>query len=116
MFILKSCNNDFRYKGRRQRWALDLCFIIVVVTSLVAQQQLTKISGIVSDPTGAAIPNASVELESSGNTHWRLRARARESARCDRYGCRYRRSNGFDHAFQSTWAGRTRVCAFEFIW
>ena len=40
--------------------------ISVITTS--AQQQLTKISGVVSDSNGSAIVNASVEFESNGNT------------------------------------------------
>jgi outer membrane receptor protein involved in Fe transport len=45
-----------------------LCFIVVVAATAFAQQPLTKISGIVSDSTGAAIQDASVEFASSGNT------------------------------------------------
>jgi outer membrane receptor protein involved in Fe transport len=43
-----------------------MCWIVVVVAS--AQQQLTKISGVVSDPNGSAIARASVEFASNGNT------------------------------------------------
>ncbi|HKU73350.1 MAG TPA: carboxypeptidase-like regulatory domain-containing protein, partial [Pyrinomonadaceae bacterium] len=39
--------------------------ITVVAT---AQQQLTKISGVVSDPNGSAIANASVEFAANGHT------------------------------------------------
>jgi outer membrane receptor protein involved in Fe transport len=39
-----------------------------MIGSASAQQQLTKISGVVSDPNGAAIPHASVEFASNGNT------------------------------------------------
>jgi outer membrane receptor protein involved in Fe transport len=43
-------------------------WIIVAVVSAAAQQPLNKISGVVSDATGAAIKNASVQFESSGKT------------------------------------------------
>jgi outer membrane receptor protein involved in Fe transport len=44
-----------------------LCCVFFVFT-ISAQQQLTKIAGVVSDPNGAAIAHASVEFESNGNT------------------------------------------------
>jgi hypothetical protein len=43
-----------------------LCLIFVA--KIHAQQPLTKISGIVADPTGAAIQRASVEFASEGKT------------------------------------------------
>lgn len=43
-----------------------LSLAITVVAS--AQQQLTKISGVVSDPNGGAIAHASVEFAANGNT------------------------------------------------
>jgi outer membrane receptor protein involved in Fe transport len=52
--------------GIRQSWAVVLCLVFVV--KIDAQQPLTKISGIVSDPTGAAIQRASVEFASEGKT------------------------------------------------
>lgn len=39
-----------------------------VVVPTMAQQQQLKISGVVSDSNGAAIPNASVELEANGTS------------------------------------------------
>ena len=42
------------------------CFLVANIAA--AQQPLTKISGVVSDPTGAAIQRASVEFASEGNT------------------------------------------------
>lgn len=50
----------------QQSWAVLLCLILVA--KIDAQQPLTKISGIVSDPTGAAIQHASVEFASEGKT------------------------------------------------
>lgn len=44
-----------------------LCWIAAVL-NVAAQEPLTKISGNVSDPTGAAIQHASVEFASNGNT------------------------------------------------
>jgi outer membrane receptor protein involved in Fe transport len=43
-----------------------LCLIVAVLT--VAQQPLNKISGVVSDSNGAAIPNASVEFDANGTS------------------------------------------------
>ena len=50
----------------RQGSTVLLCLIFVV--KIDAQQPLTKISGIVADPTGAAIQRASVEFASEGKT------------------------------------------------
>ena len=47
---------------------LALCLIVVAVTTASAQQQLTKISGTVSDSTGAAIAHASIEFAANGHT------------------------------------------------
>jgi len=44
-----------------------LCFVLFAVAAS-AQQQLTKISGVVSDSNGSAIANASVEFAANGNT------------------------------------------------
>lgn len=44
-----------------------MCFILFAVVAS-AQQQLTKISGVVSDPNGSAIAHASVEFAANGNT------------------------------------------------
>src|ERR1043165_5010149 len=53
--------------GRRTpKWLLFL--LALTLTSASAQQQLTKISGVVSDPNGSAIANASVEFAANGNT------------------------------------------------
>ena len=43
-------------------------FWIATVLNVAAQEPLKKISGTVSDPTGAAIQHASVEFASNGNT------------------------------------------------
>src|ERR1043165_4270015 len=51
----------------RRRQAFASCFILFAVVAH-AQQQLTKISGLVSDSNGSAIANASVEFASNGNT------------------------------------------------
>src|SRR5437763_11347349 len=51
---------------RRQSWTTALCCILVCLASTTAQQTVTKISGVVSDSTGAAIPRASVEFGSDG--------------------------------------------------
>jgi outer membrane receptor protein involved in Fe transport len=53
---------------RRQSWATALGSVFVCLAAAVAQQQLTRISGAVSDPTGAAVSNASVEFDSKGST------------------------------------------------
>jgi outer membrane receptor protein involved in Fe transport len=42
--------------------------VFVCFAAALAQQQLTKISGVVSDSTGAAIPRASIEFDSNGTT------------------------------------------------
>lgn len=52
---------------RIRRSALALCWIASVL-NVAAQQPLTKISGTVSDPTGAAIQHASVEFASNGDS------------------------------------------------
>jgi hypothetical protein len=41
---------------------------VLVATTAVAQQQLTKISGVVADASGAAVANASVDFEANGNS------------------------------------------------
>jgi outer membrane receptor protein involved in Fe transport len=51
----------------RQRWVVVLGCILFIVVPAVAQQ-LNKISGVVSDANGAAIPNASVEFEANGTS------------------------------------------------
>ena len=51
---------------RRQSWTTALCCILVCLASVTAQQSVIKISGVVSDSTGAAIPHASVEFGSDG--------------------------------------------------
>ncbi len=43
-------------------------FLLITVFTASAQQQLTKISGVVSDPNGSAIANVSVEFAANGNT------------------------------------------------
>jgi outer membrane receptor protein involved in Fe transport len=53
--------------GIRRRQGLPLCFILFAVVAS-AQQQLTKISGVVSDQNGGAIAHASVEFASNGDT------------------------------------------------
>src|SRR5689334_16706349 len=53
---------------RRQSWTVVLCWTVLVVTTAVAQQQLTKISGVVADANGAAVANASVDFEANGNS------------------------------------------------
>src|ERR1041384_7520646 len=53
---------------RRRRWTIALCGVVFCVVNTFAQQQLTKISGVVSDSSGAAIANASVEFEANGNS------------------------------------------------
>ena len=53
---------------RRRRWTIALCGVVLFVVNTFAQQQLTKISGVVSDSSGAAIANASVEFEANGNS------------------------------------------------
>ena len=45
-----------------------MCWTVLVVTTAVAQQQLTKISGVVADANGAAVANASVDFEANGNS------------------------------------------------
>ena len=53
---------------RRRRWTVALCCGVFAVVTTMAQQQLTRISGSVSDSSGAAIANASVEFEANGNS------------------------------------------------
>src|SRR5689334_18586954 len=53
---------------RRRRWTVAFCCLLSAVITTFAQQQLTKISGVVSDPSGAVIANASVEFEANGNS------------------------------------------------
>ncbi|HJY27573.1 MAG TPA: carboxypeptidase regulatory-like domain-containing protein, partial [Pyrinomonadaceae bacterium] len=52
---------------RRRRWTVGFCCGVFAVVSTMAQQRLIEITGVVSDSTGAAIANASVEFESNGN-------------------------------------------------
>ncbi len=54
--------------GRRSRRCLALCGIVIVAITASAQQQLAKISGVVSDSNGAAVAHAVVEFTSNGNT------------------------------------------------
>ncbi|HEX7771589.1 MAG TPA: carboxypeptidase-like regulatory domain-containing protein, partial [Pyrinomonadaceae bacterium] len=51
---------------RRRHWTMSLCCILFVIVPTFAQQH--KISGVVSDANGAAIPNASVEFEANGTS------------------------------------------------
>jgi len=53
---------------RRRHFGVLLFLLVITLTSASAQQQLTKISGVVSDPNGSAIANASVEFAANGNT------------------------------------------------
>ncbi|HET7288671.1 MAG TPA: carboxypeptidase-like regulatory domain-containing protein, partial [Pyrinomonadaceae bacterium] len=53
---------------RRRRWTVALCCGVFAVVTTMGQQQLTRISGSVSDSSGAAIANASVEFEANGNS------------------------------------------------
>ena len=53
---------------RRRRWTVAFCCGVFAVVTAVAQQQLIKITGVVSDSSGAAIANASVEFEANGNS------------------------------------------------
>ena len=53
---------------RRRRWTVALCCAVFAAATTFAQQQLTKISGVVSDSSGAAIAKASVEFEANGNS------------------------------------------------
>ena len=50
------------------RQSVLVLYFIAVVHSVAAQQQLTKISGTVSDQAGAAIEHASVEFASNGSS------------------------------------------------
>jgi outer membrane receptor protein involved in Fe transport len=47
---------------------VGLCWFIVIVFSVSAQQQPVSIYGTVTDPNGDAIQHATVEFESDGNT------------------------------------------------
>lgn len=51
----------------RRRQALALLFVVLAVVT-TSGQQAVKISGVVSDPNGAAIAHASVEFASNGTT------------------------------------------------
>jgi outer membrane receptor protein involved in Fe transport len=53
---------------RRRRWTVAFCWVVLAAFTTFAQQQPTKISGVVSDSSGAAIANASVEFEANGNS------------------------------------------------
>jgi outer membrane receptor protein involved in Fe transport len=50
----------------RQSWTIALCCVLFAVVPAFAQQH--KISGVVSDANGAAVPNASVEFEANGTS------------------------------------------------
>ncbi|HYK20190.1 MAG TPA: TonB-dependent receptor, partial [Pyrinomonadaceae bacterium] len=52
----------------RQSWATALCLIFVCLAAAVAQQEVTRIYGVVLDSTGAAIPRAIIEFDSNGST------------------------------------------------
>ena len=52
----------------RRRCSAFVFFLVITGFTASAQQQLTKISGVVSDPNGSAIANASVEFAANGNT------------------------------------------------
>lgn len=47
---------------------MSLCCILFAIVPTLAQQQLNKISGVVSDANGAAVPNASVEFDANGTS------------------------------------------------
>src|SRR6185503_12167980 len=51
---------------RRRRWTVAFCCGVFAVVTAMGQQQLIKITGVVSDSSGAAIANASVEFEANG--------------------------------------------------
>src|SRR6185369_330319 len=56
---------------RSRRWIAALCWVVFATVTTVAQlQPLIKITGIVSDPSGAAIANASVDFKTEeGSFH-----------------------------------------------
>jgi outer membrane receptor protein involved in Fe transport len=47
---------------------MSLCCVLFAIVPALAQQQLNKISGVVFDANGAAIPKASVEFEANGTS------------------------------------------------
>ena len=63
MLRLKDLRSD--KPQNRQRWTLLLC--VLVFTAITVQAQ-TKISGVVADANGAAIPEAAVEFQAKGQT------------------------------------------------
>jgi outer membrane receptor protein involved in Fe transport len=65
---VKNRTGLFERCTRRRRWIAALCWVVFAVINTFAQQQLTKISGVVSDSSGAAVANASVEFQANGNS------------------------------------------------
>jgi outer membrane receptor protein involved in Fe transport len=57
-----------RDKFKLSHYSFVSAWIMFVVTGALAQQQPTKISGVVSDQNGAAIANATVEFDADGTT------------------------------------------------
>ena len=57
-----------RNRAKSIRRCTAICWIALAFVPAIAQQQPTRISGVVSDTNGAAIPNAAVELEANGNS------------------------------------------------
>ena len=68
---------------KRQHWTMSLCCVLFAIVPTLAQQH--KISGVVSDANGAAIPNASVEFDANG-TSLRNR-RTRRKWNCTQFVC-----------------------------
>ena len=69
------CQNPARFEGRAQRsvlpvrpalWALASCLVLLLALPAAAQKSSGQISGTVLDPSGAAIPDATITVTQVG--------------------------------------------------
>ena len=66
--VVRNRTTSTRRCTRRQRFTFAFICLTCAVARVLAQQEPVKISGVVSDQTGAAIANAAVQFDADGNT------------------------------------------------
>ncbi|MCS7041810.1 MAG: TonB-dependent receptor [Bryobacteraceae bacterium] len=55
-------NLAFRFRGATGRWLAFVALLVLCTTFAAGQETTGSIQGVVTDPSGAAIPNATVEI------------------------------------------------------
>jgi len=50
------------FRGATARWLVFVVLLVLCTTFAAAQETTGSIQGVVTDPSGAAIPNATVEI------------------------------------------------------